>query len=358
MAVAGGLSAPLVTYAQGSNVEIYGLLRPSINFIDNGDDTGSAMEFNNSRLGFKGTEDLGSGLKAIWQLESNVRLDQRGDGANFVNRDAWVGLAGNFGSVTIGNHQTAYRLTTAALDPFADSIGDYNNIMGVYGVAEGGENNIAAADFNQRLRNSILYTSPKIAGFQARVSYALNANEGPGGGTADDNVMAVGASWSAGALAVYGAYELQRGAGNAALGTGDTDDDGSAAKVGASFKVLPTTTIYAMVERMWVDGGIGGADFDNRDAYYIAAKHSVGNIDLLGNFMVARDSDAGDDGAKGFALGASYNFSKRTSLGLIYAQVRNDDDGRYGMDQGGYTAPDAIGGENIKGYSLRISHSF
>src|SRR5690606_23843081 len=147
LAVAGVLAAPLAAQAQGSNVQIYGLLQPSFDYIDNGDEKGGFIQDNNSRLGFKGSEDLGGGLKAIFQLESRVAFDERGDGAGWVNRDSWVGLAGGFGSLTVGNHQSAYVRSTASLDPFADTIGDYNNIMSVYGVG--------VLDFNARFRNSI-----------------------------------------------------------------------------------------------------------------------------------------------------------------------------------------------------------
>src|SRR5690606_4341352 len=133
LAIAGALSAPLA--AQAQNVQIYGLLQPSIDFVDNGEGSGTFVNSNASRLGFKGSEDLGNGLKAIFQLESALSFDERGQGTNWMNRDSWLGLAGSFGSITIGNHQPAYVKSTARLDPFADTIGDYNNIMSRVRVA-------------------------------------------------------------------------------------------------------------------------------------------------------------------------------------------------------------------------------
>ena len=354
LAVAGALTAPLTVYAQGSNVQIYGLMQPSIDFVDNGDDDGHFMQDNNSRLGFKGTEDLGGGLKAIFQLESRLRFDERGDEGGFVNRDSWVGLAGGFGSVTVGNHQSAYVRSTAALDPFADSIGDYNNIMSVYGVG--------LFDFNDRFRNSIYYTSPSFGGVQILASYALRSegfedDDDPDAiDPDDDNTYSIAASWTMGAFGLIAAYERQQG---------DVNDPW-AAKLGASFKLLPTTTIYAMVDRLDTD-----TDADERWGGYIGAKHSMGNIDLLANVMYAKGTDGGfvlddeavppvvlgdDDGALAFSLGAAYNFSKRTQIGAFYTRVDNDDDGVYGIDSGGYEPSEP--GETVQAISVRVRHSF
>lgn len=338
LAVAGVLSAPLAVQAQ--NVQIYGQLTPSFDIIDNGDESGNFIQDNNSRLGFKGSEDLGGGLKAIFQVESRVNFDERGDGGGrWVNRDSWVGFAGGFGSITVGNHQSAYVRSTARLDPFADTIGDYNNIMSVYNVGE--------LDFNDRFRNSVYYTSPKFGGFQVLASYALKGegfddDPNPGDDHDDDNTYSIAGTWSSGAFSLTAAYEKQ----------GGVDNDPSAWKIGGSWKVLPTTTLYAMVDR--VDSDV--SDWDERMGYYIAAKHSIGNIDLLANFMVARDSDRDDDGAKAFSLGVNYNFSKRTWIGAYYAQVDNDDNGQYGMDSGGYEP--AAAGDKVKGFSIKLGHKF
>lgn len=348
LAIAGVLSAPLAVQAQ--NVQIYGLLQPSFDFVDNGDEDGTFVQSNASRLGFKGSEDLGGGLKAIFQLESALNFDERGEGGTtWMNRDSWVGLAGSFGSLTIGNHQSAYVRSTRTLDPFADTIGDYNNIMGRTFTAGYGSN------FNDRFRNSIYYTSPKFGGFQVLASYALSGNEGfdaPGNDPDSDDVLSLAATWASGPFALMVAHERQEGPVNA----GD-DFKRKGFKIGGSWKVLPTTTLYAMAERIDIDNNGTPVDFDSRDAYYIAVKHSIGSVDLQANFMVARDSDDLDDGAKTFALAAIYNFSKRTNVGAYYAQTKNDDDSLYGLRGNANYAP-AAAGEDVKAFSIRLRHAF
>lgn len=359
LAVLGVFATPFgVAQAQGSNVSIYGQLTPSLDFIDNGDERGSFVQGNNSRIGFKGSEDLGGGLKAIFQIESQLDFDERGGDNNFWGRrDSWVGLAGAFGSLTVGNHQSAYVRSSAYLDPLSDSIGDYNNIMSV--VSSSAAGSIADDDFNSRFKNSFYYTSPKFGGFELLASYALRSegfddDTGPGVDHGDDNTYSAAVTWKGGPVAAVLAYEKQK---NDALVSG-TNAEPSAWKLGASFKILPTTTLYAMVDRIDTD-----TTRDERWGWYVAGKHSMGKIDLLANFMWAGDTDgdaaAGigdDDGAKAWTVGAAYNFSKRTSLMALYSQVNNDDDGFYGMDSGGY-AP-ASAGENVKGVSVKMIHKF
>ncbi|HKO89157.1 MAG TPA: porin, partial [Burkholderiales bacterium] len=183
-------------FAQGSNVTIYGLLQPSVDFIDTGDESGTSVQGNTSRIGFSGTEDLGNGLKAIFQIETLVNLNTQGEGSSqdslLGTRDSWVGLSGAFGSFTLGNHQTASVRGTSYLDPFADSIGDYNDIVGL--VRRAGAN----AGFDSRINNSLYYTSPKFGAFQVLASYALAANNDIDDDADEDNVYAVALTYSTG----------------------------------------------------------------------------------------------------------------------------------------------------------------
>ena len=174
LAVAGLASS--AAFAQ-SNVTIYGLLQPSYDMMDvkggaAGNITGDVtnMAYNNSRIGFKGEEALGNGLKAIFQIESKVDLVDRGaDAGGLGDRDSFVGLAGAFGSLTFGKHQTAYKKMADFADPFADSIGDYNNIMAVMPGTAGGrfgctvndvtnvcEDNRGGDEFNARRGNQFI----------------------------------------------------------------------------------------------------------------------------------------------------------------------------------------------------------
>ena len=345
LAIAGALAAPMAVQAQGSNVQIYGLLQPSIDFVDNGNDTGTSMQNNNSRLGFKGSEDLGNGLKAIFQLESAVDFDDR-SGTGFIRRDSWVGLAGSFGSLVAGTKFSAYKSSTDFVDPMGDTIGDYNNVFGVAAFDTNG--------FNDRFRNGLHYTSPKFGGLTISATYGLELDsDGDGlendGGDNNDDSWSVAVKYAAGPLTLTAAYEDQNDRLLGDLGT----TSAKAMKIAGGYKFGSTTLglMYAKEDF----GSIAGLDIE-RDLVFASIKHSMGNIDLMASYTWADEFDDIDDsGANAFAVGAAYNFSKRTNIGAYYALVDNDDNAVFGFDSG--YAPSGLG-EKVKGFSVRMRHAF
>jgi predicted porin len=108
-----------------------------------------------NRIGVKGSEDLGNGLKAIYQVEfginladTNNRLTNGNDGVTY--RNTFVGLAGNWGTFLVGRHDTPLKISTGKLDMFADTMADYNGTVGFQDL---------------RTDNTIAYISPNFSGF-------------------------------------------------------------------------------------------------------------------------------------------------------------------------------------------------
>ena len=344
LAIAGALAAPMAVQAQGSNVQIYGLLQPSIDFVDNGDESGASMAENNSRLGFKGSEDLGNGLKAIFQLESAVDLDDR-TGAGWTRRDSWVGLAGSFGQVVAGTKFTAYKASTDFADPFGDTIGDYNNAFGVPAFDADG--------FNDRFTNGVHYASPSFGGLVITATYGLNTDaDTPADGFEDDSSdgddgWSLAATYKTGGLTLVAAYEDQ---------SDRVFEDTKAFKVAAGYKFGNTTITGLYAKENFGDTNDPTIGELERDVVFAAVKHSMGNIDLQASYTWADDFDDLDDSSvNAFAVGAIYNFSKRTNLGAYYALVDNDDNAGFGFDSG--YGPSALG-EKVKGFSVRMRHAF
>ena len=152
-----------------------------------------------NRVGLKGSEDLGGGLKAIYQVEFGVTLANRYGDSNLVNgdrgdgismRNSFVGLAGNWGTFLVGRHDTPLKISTGALDLFADTLADYNHTIGFHDV---------------RSDNAIAYISPSWSGFQLAVAAI------PGGGATPTGVANVDAdgiadAWSAAAIYKNGPF--------------------------------------------------------------------------------------------------------------------------------------------------------
>ena len=125
----------------------------------------------NSRFGFRGVEDLGSGLKAVFTMESGVSMDSgagNGSGGGLFSRQAFVGLSGNFGQATLGRHLTAYDALRGATN-YSDNalLFSFTQINQVFSSG--------VADYTNRSSNSFLYTSPTFSGFSG--SFLLGGGE-------------------------------------------------------------------------------------------------------------------------------------------------------------------------------------
>ncbi|EIC21947.1 porin [Thiorhodovibrio frisius] len=149
-----------------------------------------------NRIGIKGSEDIGNGLKAIYQVELGIAFGASdanipsGNNNSFSVRNSFVGLAGSFGTVLVGRHDTPLKISTGKLDMFADTMADYNGTVG----------------FNDlRVDNAIAYISPSFSGFQF-----MGALVAPGGATAGEGLNAnsdqLNGAWSLAGIYNNGPY--------------------------------------------------------------------------------------------------------------------------------------------------------
>ena len=135
--------------------------QPSQTVIDSGG-------LNGSRWGLRGSEDLGGGMKAVFQLENGFDISN-GAGAPGVlfDRQAFVGLSGGFGTVSLGRQYTAYDTLRGAT----------NNVFDSTFAATGGAWANGVADYSNRVNNSIAYTSPSFGGFSGQVVASVGENK-------------------------------------------------------------------------------------------------------------------------------------------------------------------------------------
>jgi predicted porin len=186
-----------------SSVTLYGLVDNGITYQNSstslGSTTGgrSAVKMSTgvwlgSRFGLKGAEDLGGGLKAIFQLEAGVNTNNgtsQFSGGMFT-RQSWVGLSDpRYGVLTAGRQYTAYY---TLLSPYTPN----NWLTGYFGAHPG---DIDALDVDYRANNSLVYMSPELYGFTVGGSYAFGGVPGS---------LNAGSSWSAGVRYVHGPYGI------------------------------------------------------------------------------------------------------------------------------------------------------
>jgi predicted porin len=337
LAVASAVAAP-AAFAATSNVDIYGIFGAAVDIIDR--DNASEDEFKvsstASRIGFKGAEDLGGGLSAIWQVETGVNIDT--GGGNWGSRNTFVGLSSkSLGTVRLGNYDTAYKLSTGRLDVFGDTLADYNTIMGSADSSN--------ALFDRREPNSISYESPVFSGLTLMGTYGQQ-NEG-GSTFVDSELWALAAVYANGPLFATFAYET--------LNDFGVSRDIDTWKIGAGYK-FGNTTLGAVYESMDDDLANSVA---TRDAWYLSVRHDMGNIALKGAYANADDSDAGNDGADFWALGVDYGMSKRTVVYALYTSLDNESAANFTLGSSGTTGAQASGnGTNPNGLSIGLKHSF
>lgn len=296
-------AAPFGATAQ-SSVQLYGIVDAAVAIEDTGEPgRGSRKVLNSgnqssSRFGLRGSEDLGDGLKASFNIESGFAVDTGAADSAFWGRRAVVGLEGSFGSLFMGREYSPIAAVAAASDIFG---------QGFFGT------NLSAfttGRLSRRLSNAVSLRSASFGGLRA--SLAASASEG-----------VPGASRLLGGAVEYGSGRFYAGAG------------------------------YHDLER--VSGGLKDKE------YALGLGWGVGAFDLKGNYLVADPSGAGnkfeqinvgasyglgsgrlmanvqqnrqEGGAKGTAIAATYShaLSKRTNLYASYARLSNNASGRFGL---------------------------
>lgn len=409
LAVAGLAAAP--AFAQ-SNVTIYGLVDVGAEWASSGAGGNRGSDFRiqsgqqaGSRLGFKGQEDLGNGLSAIWTLEMGLSLDNGqstlhgangGDtGANNVQnvtngsaifqRQAFAGLKSNsLGQLTFGRQYTPFYAVKASTDPFALGLGGtLNNLMGyVPGNAD-------------RLNNFALYVSPSFAGFTFGAGYSTgqenNSNANNLGGNSYEAGRTFGAlaQYANGPLYVGLAYHNARTVPGATAGFVDVVDKAGNVIGQTSSSVASTTGSVPRADAWYL-----GASYDFQVVKLFAnysqgsaAKNTVGTaadlkgrlwnvgvtVPFLGKHKViaaytqAYNNTAGsasNDGAKLWGLGYTYDLSKRTNLYTSYARLIKDDNsatwaaGQPRIDGAVAQGLTGVAGKNAQSLMVGVKHTF
>jgi len=351
-----------------------------------------------NRIGVKGSEDLGNGLKAIYQVEFGINLSDTNDtipsGADSITyRNTFVGLAGNWGTFLVGRHDTPMKISTGKLDLFADTMADYNGTVGFDDI---------------RADNAIAYISPSWGGF----SFA-GAIIAPGGATAigveNINSDSLASAYSLAAIysngPFYGsvAYEVLNNehamdsdtslAGSGACVQPDglltrscayVDDDYTKWRFGLGlldWNGFTLTAIYedqdnnfpgqtrSSVNYIDVNGNVilGSIEngFSDQQLWQVQAGYQFGNSAFKAMYGSADRGDqkfaaatretvsidnlrndlSGDRST--WAVGFDHNFSKRTKAYVLYTDVDDDrEDNPIGSDQ------------SWSGFSLGMMHTF
>jgi predicted porin len=327
-------------------VTVYGLTDAGL-VRESGGPLGSVTKISSgvksgSRLGFKGSEDLGSGLSSFFVLEMGTNIDTgvSGQGGVLFGRQAFVGLSSaDAGSISMGRVYTPLYLALSTIDPFGASstAGSSNNIMSIANI---------------RMNNTVRYLSPTFSGFSGELAYGMGEVAG------DANISS---QYGATASYVNGPVNIKLSHGNLnQLATPTApSNNGKTTMLGGTydFKVAKIAFAYAINKGRTVVNGVVNVrpDADTRDTL-LGITIPFGPHTILGSIIHKQDKNGTNQSADQIAVGYAYSLSKQTDLYAAYGYIRNK------------AAPGAAGfltvgnasdtGTGNKALNLGIRHTF
>jgi predicted porin len=394
--------APLTAQFGGASVTLYGFADLSADATSDGKEHLNQVSSNLSYLGVRGGKKLGnSGLKAIFQIETLVNVSGTPtETSGLGSRNSFLGLEGEFGKIMLGKTDTPYKRATAAMDPFASSVGDYNSIMG----NTGGD---LRAEFDARIPHSIFYDSPKWGPFSVYALYSPGQKYGnlagsnqyafaqgekvcagatpgssgslpdPGSPLCNDgafkNAYSLAFNFDNGPLLLTVSYERHQAVDRTSDNGGVTSNE-SAAKAGVSYRAAGNK-LSAIYEKFYRDGGIASSFNERaRNGYYLSDVQDLGNgLDLMaawahaGGTSGSPDFGTADDKANMYSIGVKYHFDQQTAFYFTGALLKQGAGAHYALGASGHgtaiasprnDAGDTIPGQTIRALSAGLQYAF
>lgn len=271
----------------------------------------SSAGINGSRWGLKGAEDLGNGIKAVFQFESGFNLDTGASAQNgtLFSRQAFGGLSGAFGTVSLGRQYSAYDGLHGAVNQNYDAA----TFNAASGGAIGGVSANGLRDYTSRVDNSVAYTSPSFSGFSGQVVYGFGENKNtvlPGVSNKATDNASIALTYANGPITAGVAYQEEKTAAVAVPAT------------------VPATVAQDKLKYSLIGGsydfGVAKLLGSYNTAKNGSTKDKEGQIGVVVPFGAAavsagyarsKSESAGvSNTGKGFSLLATYDMSKRTRL--------------------------------------------
>lgn len=326
------------TTAFAQNVTVYGIIDTGFQQYNNGTTDISRTQDSalaTSRLGFRGTEDLGGGLKANFQLESTVvpstgSLGSTTTTGQVFDREAWVGMSGNFGEIRVGRQDVTYAQDV-------DSGVSQGANLGLRPV------NGTAVELGSDQNQVIKYISPKVGPLTLQVGYASGNGSSA---TAEQQADQLGAHAKVelGKLSLHAAYQKNDGATTAAQR--DFTVYGAAYDLG-----------FASVGASYAEGDVSTTgDVTSKSTVASIRVPLSSSLALHGVYGQAEDGTQASNGkGTGYIVGVTKALSKRTTVYAAYTSV--DNEANSSMSMRGVTAP-TTAGLDVSATTVGISHTF
>jgi predicted porin len=339
----------------------------------NGSATG--LQDGSSRFILSGTEDLGGGLKANFQLDTRLRLDDNGgtpnaaatpttvlNGSQLAGGNSFLGLSGGFGNIQLGKLDTHYCMgsdshgvrATALTASSCALLGFVNGSSGAAAVATG-----------SRSTNSVRYTAPAMGGLtlQGTYSFAPGGSEGAVGPTSGGNSSHIQGVYVAGPLTVGASMYQSKGEDQTAT-VARTGQKASTFMANYNLGVATIGLTYDTSARRDAAASAGFIDTERTTTSIpvtvpMGAGTALFTYSKAGNTKTAGVTNA-NTGATLLAVGYDHALSKRTTLGISYAKLDNKSAASYALytqSALGGTPGNGVGTDAAQFY-LGLRHTF
>ncbi|MFZ1180660.1 MAG: porin [Herbaspirillum sp.] len=343
------LSALSGAAAAQSNVTVYGLIDIGVEYVNNADATGGSVmrmssgAMNTSRIGFRGAEDLGGGLKAIFQLENGFKLDTGAfdsDTGQLFNRQSNIGLEGGFGRVVAGRSFSTTYDFILPFDPMGYS-GQYSWATSA-GATGGRKDGMPSGVSN------LLKYQGTFGGFKLGAMYGFGE---VAGSHADSSKYGVGLGYGNGPFSLAATFDRVNGT---AAVPGGTYDKTATAHLAGGYQVsqaLKFSLGYRHYKKTPVSGAVdlrsdlfwGGGSYQ-----FTPALTFIGAVYYQNQKNLPVDADP-----VMYSLRLKYALSKRTDLyaSAAYAKAKNGKTVGLSRDDAGYD-------DSQRGLTLGMQHRF
>lgn len=366
--IALAVAGVLATSAAMADVSIYGQANVSYDFVDNdGRRDNSGVGSNASRLGFKGSEALGGGLSAIWQVESQIAIgnglgntdgnqsgivpgNNPGSQTGLAFRDTFAGLKGEqWGSVRLGRIDTPYKLATRRMDMFHNTIADNRSLMGI--------------GHDIRTNNTVNYTTANFTGFSASASYfgdqqgtAPQSTSSTFGSNTTNNTnegYSIAGMFDSGPF--YATAAWQSNSNGPAPANLSRNTDAWKAGLGYSVDQFAVNGVYEKINDKFLN--------NDTTSWHLSGKFNMTPADAIKASYTDLNnhiSGASNSGAKQFTVGYDHKMSIRTTMYALWTKLDNDQGSNYqlGWNSSGTSISNAALGNSPTAFSVGMKHSF
>lgn len=340
-----------------SNVTMYGIIDAAVETYTNADAAGNSVTrmpslgggMFPSRLGFRGTEDLGDGLKAIFQLENGFAPDTGTQGQNrLFGRQAWVGLQGKWGQLTLGRNYNMLNISTYDVD--------------IIGPSQYGLGSLDSFIPNGRSDNSVAYRGT-FSGVTVGATYSLGRDTSTAGGPAGTSCAGESATdavacreWSAllrydgNGYSLISAFDRIYGGTGAANGLNSSSKTDSRAHVAAFIKQNDWKVGLGVITR----NNEGSTTQPRSNLVYLGAAYNVTPFFTIDGQIARLDYRATNNDTSQFLVRGVYNLSKRSAWYVAAGRISNDGTAALALSAGGSVGA----GMSQTGLITGIKHSF